>query len=80
MAKLAVLTCHPPIYTTHCPRSLVAPGLGLRPGSGCDELDPQGVFPSERRTPFSRANCSRVIGMKDPVITVSQLGDSLLEN
>ena len=30
------------------------------------ELDPQGDVLSERRTPFSRASCSRVMGMKEP--------------
>jgi hypothetical protein len=67
IAKLAVFICHPPIYTTHCPRSLRVPTPGFKPGGGCDELDPQGVMPSESRTPFSRASCSRVMGIKDPV-------------
>ena len=30
-------------------------------------LDPQGVIRSDNKTPFSRANCSNVIGIKDPV-------------
>jgi hypothetical protein len=34
---------------------------------GRDELDPQGDFLSESRTPFSRASCSSVMGMKEPV-------------
>lgn len=34
---------------------------------GRDEFVTQGVFLSERRTPFSRASCSRVMGMKEPV-------------
>jgi hypothetical protein len=34
---------------------------------GRDELFTQGVFLSDRSTPFSRASCSRVMGMKEPV-------------
>lgn len=55
MAKLAVLTVHPRMYTTHCPESL-----------NPEELGPHGVVRSDNRTPFSLANCSNVIGMKEP--------------
>jgi hypothetical protein len=64
IAKLAVLTCNPRIYITHWSRSLAAPGLGGKPGF--DELEPQGFVGSLARTPFSRASCSKVIGMNDP--------------
>lgn len=66
MAKLAVLISIPRKNITHCPRSLAFEETPLGGRRGCDELDPQGVFLSERRTPFSRASCSRVIGMKEP--------------
>ena len=66
IAKLAVLIGNPKGSTTHCPRSLVAPGPGPRLGGSCAELEPHGVVRSERRTPFSLASCSRVMGMKEP--------------
>ena len=66
MAKLAVLISIPRKYITHCPRSFLLEKIASGGRRGCDELDPQGVFLSERRTPFSRASCSRVIGMKEP--------------
>ena len=40
-----------------------AGGVGLRVEA---EEEPQGVERSESRTPFSRASCSRVIGMNEP--------------
>lgn len=69
----------PKIYTMHCPLSL---GLVVETnllnnatassiGGRALELDPQGVVLSERSTPFSRANCSNVMGMKEPKV----LGD-----
>lgn len=70
IAKLAVLICIPKTYTTHCPRSLTASGPGT-PVGGPDELDPQGFVGSESNTPFSRANCSRVIGMNEPGCDIS---------
>ena len=33
---------------------------------GIDEPGVQGVVRSDRRTPFSRASCSNVIGMNEP--------------
>lgn len=36
-------------------------------GGGLEELEPHGVVRSDNRTPFSRASCSRVIGMNDPI-------------
>jgi len=68
IAKLAVFIGIPKMYTTHCPRSFWAPGLGLKPGDGFDELAPQGVVLSESKTPFSLANCSRVMGINDPAV------------
>ena len=69
IAKLAVLISIPKIYTTHCLKSLTVFEVMMSIPGGIDglvELDPHGVFRSESRTPFSRANCSRVIGMNDP--------------
>jgi hypothetical protein len=77
IAKLAVLTSMPPIKTTHCevsawdttgavPKGCTgppAPLVSLRKGGTCEA---HGVLPSVCRTPRSLANCSRVIGMKDP--------------
>ena len=74
MAKLAVFISTPRIWTTHCPFS----GLGLKSASmvfaekerlgwTVDFVALHGVDWSERRTPFSRASCSSVTGMKDPI-------------
>jgi hypothetical protein len=77
IAKLAVLTSRPRISTTHCPFS----GLGRRYrrepedmfmlGGLISKLALHGVFLSESSTPRSRASCSRVIGMKEPIEVVS---------
>lgn len=72
IAKLAVLISMPRMCTTHCPFS----GFGLKSASmelaekegvitGRGAL--HGVVRSERRTPFSRASCSRVTGIKLPM-------------
>jgi hypothetical protein len=66
IAKLAVLICNPRTYITHWLRSLAMSGLGVKPGGGRDELEPQDFVGSLARTPFSRASCSKVIGMNDP--------------
>jgi hypothetical protein len=73
MAKLAVLISTPRMWTTHCPFS----GLGLKRASKVfaerERLEWMVGFvalqgaPLERRTPFSRASCSRVTGMKLPI-------------
>jgi hypothetical protein len=59
---------------THCPGSAGAAVVKLLISKGNIvsfaprgfELEPHGVVRSDRRTPFSLASCSRVIGMKDP--------------
>jgi hypothetical protein len=64
IAKLAVLiSIQPPTFTTQGPSSFEAPG---NPGARFALL--QGVLRSLKRTPFSLASCSRVIGMNDPAI------------
>ena len=65
IAKLAVLISMPRMYTTHCPLS----GRGAADhidGGEALKLALQGVIRSDSRTPFSRASCSRVTGMKEP--------------
>jgi hypothetical protein len=71
MAKLAVLISSPRKYITHWSFSTARVPRGnsevewlVESGS---ELEPQGVVRSDSKTPFSRANCSRVIGMKEPI-------------
>jgi hypothetical protein len=67
MAKLAVLISTPKMCTTHCPESFAAVnGIVISPIGGIEELDWQGFVRSESNTPFSLANCSKVIGMNDP--------------
>lgn len=38
------------------------------------KLAPQGVIPSDRRTPFSLASCSNVMGINEPVERCGQSG------
>lgn len=64
MAKLAVFICMPKRNTTHCPLSAEVPGRF--PGAW-EELDPHGWVGSLTRTPFSRASCSRVMGINEPM-------------
>ena len=76
MAKLAVLISAPRMCTMHWPLSAGAVAVLMRreeravergrDGLEMSVLGPQGVVWSERRTPRSRASCSRVIGRKDP--------------
>ena len=76
MAKLAVLISAPRMLTTHWPLSAGVVAVlirreeraveGGREGLEMSVLGPQGVVWSERRTPRSRASCSRVMGRKDP--------------
>ena len=72
MAKLAVLISTPRMWTTHCPFS----GFGLnkasrevaeKEGTMAGRVALQGVARSVSRTPFSRASCSSVTGMKLPM-------------
>ena len=75
-AKLAVFMLIPKKFIIHC--LLSAPGDEASPASYSRvllrtfagmvvlELALQGTVPSERRTPRSRASCSKVIGIKDP--------------
>ena len=70
IAKLAVLISIPKTYTTHCPWSLDPFEVGGKPGGGWEELEGHGEILSESKTPFSRASCSRVMGIKDPIETV----------
>jgi hypothetical protein len=70
IAKLAVLISTPRIRTTHCPLS----GFGLSSASrefGAKGVTGRGalhgVERSASRTPFSRASCSSVTGMKEPI-------------
>src|ERR1700738_2832722 len=78
IAKLAVLISMPNTYTTHWPASFAGAvdaenrldnTRRFVSSVACGfELDPQAVDRSDSSTPFSRANCSNVIGMKDPRI------------
>lgn len=47
----------------HCPLSAEVPG---RVPGAWEEEEPHGWVWSLTRTPFSRASCSRVMGMKEP--------------
>lgn len=67
IAKLAVLMSRPRSVMMHCP--LLGEGLVVHielEGGVVSKLEWHGVVRSERRTPFSRASCSRVTGMKEP--------------
>jgi hypothetical protein len=69
MAKLAVLISMPRMVTTHCPASWwgLAKAEKVDEGETAGRAALHGVEWSERRTPFSRASCSRVTGMKEPI-------------
>jgi hypothetical protein len=72
MAKLAVLISTPRMWTTHCPFSgfgLMSASMALaeKEGVATGRGALHGVVRSERRTPFSRASCSSVTGMKEPI-------------
>ena len=80
MAKLAVLISIPKIGRRHCCASCLG-GLDLvdvelRDGGSIP--DTQGVTWSEASTPFSLANCSRVMGMNDPMPQRTNTSDAQL--
>lgn len=74
MAKLAVLISNPSIWTTHCPFSGFGAMLHIDGDGALKVEDLHGVVRSERSTPFSRASCSRVTGMKEPIHGVGGVG------
>lgn len=71
MAKLAVLISIPSMLTTHCAASAFEEKAeysgDVAAAAAGRETFLHGVVRSERRTPFSRASCSRVTGMKLPI-------------
>ncbi len=75
MAKLAVLISAPRKFMIHCADSASIDNDRIT-WFGSEELEfgamvwkdaEQGLVLSCKRTPRSRASCSRVIGMKDPI-------------
>ena len=75
MAKLAVLISAPRKFMIHCADSASIDNDRMT-CFGSEELEfgaavwkdaEQGLLLSCKRTPRSRASCSRVIGMKDPI-------------
>lgn len=75
MAKLAVLISAPRKFMIHCADSASIDKDRIT-WSGSEELElgaavwkdaEQGLLLSCKRTPRSRASCSRVMGMKDPI-------------
>ena len=75
MAKLAVLISAPRKFMIHCADSASIDN-DRTTWSGSEELEcgiavwkdaEQGLLLSCKRTPRSRASCSRVMGMKDPI-------------
>ena len=74
MAKLAVLISAPRKLMIHCPASARGESVCI---ALCGEVElatgwevwkdaEHGLDLSDKRTPRSRASCSKVIGMKDP--------------
>lgn len=75
MAKLAVLISAPRKFIIHCAdsastdndRMIWFGSEELECGAAVRKDAEQGLLLSCKRTPRSRASCSRVIGMKDPI-------------
>jgi hypothetical protein len=79
MAKLAVFISVPRIGRTHWVASDGADFTPMLPFEGlCGDVvsGTQGVVPSLAKTPPSLANCSNVIGMKDPIPHMTKTSDA----